>query len=400
MSVQRKQGRDGWYVVIDDPNTGAGKRKRVWLTNPDTGRAFTSKRDAERFDVEQRSLSNRGVFVSPNKLLLSDYLNDWLKIVSPQLRESTISAYDKNIRLRINPYIGELTLQQLTAKDIDKLYVTLLESGRQAPRDVEGLSTKTVKSVHQTIKQALERAYVNGLVSRNVATLSTPPKAQGKVGKPMHWTPEELKTFLSAIEGHRLEHLFKFAAYTGMRRGEVLGLTWRLVDWQRSQVSVSQSVGKVGGKVVVTTPKTSSGERDVPIDEATLELLTKIRQEQESNKAMLGLDRLGSGYVFCRPDGTCLNPERITRVFGEVVAELGLPAISFHGLRHTHATILLSMGIPPHVVSARLGHSGVSITLSTYAHVLPKQQGEAAQQFASYLETTNKTNVTPLKRAK
>jgi hypothetical protein len=136
------------------------------------------------------------------------------------------------------------------------------------------------------------------------------------------------------------------------------------------------------------------------IDEATLELLTQIRQEQEGNKAILGLDRVGSGYVFCKPDGTCLNPERITRVFGEVVAALGLPEITFHGLRHTHATILLSMGIPPHVVSARLGHSGVSITLSTYAHVLPKQQGEAAQQFASYLETANKSNVTPLKRGK
>jgi len=400
MSVQRKQGRDGWYVVIDDPNTGAGKRKRVWLTNPDTGRAFTSKREAERFDVEQRHSSNRGVFVSPSKLLLSAYLNDWLKIVSPQLRESTISAYDKNIRLRINPYIGQIPLQQVTAKDIDKLYVTLLASGRQVPIDNAGLSTKTVKSVHQTLKQALERAYVNGLVSRNVATLATPPKAQGKIERPLYWTPEELKTFLLGIEGHRLEHLFKFAAFTGMRRGEVLGLTWRLVDWQRSQVSVSQSIGKVGGKVVVTTPKTSSGERDVPIDEATLDLLTQIRQEQEATKALLGVDRFGSGYVFCKSDGTCLNPERITRVFGETVATLGLPAIPFHGLRHTHATILLRMGIPAHVVSARLGHSGVTITLSTYAHVLPKQQGEAAQQFASYIETTPKSNVSPLKRAK
>jgi integrase len=398
MSVQRKQGRKGWYVVIDDPNTEAGKRKRVWLTNPDTGKAFTTKREAERFDVEQKHARNRGSFVSPNKLLLGDYLNDWLSIVSSQLAESTIDAYRKNIRLRINPYIGKIPLQQLTAKDLDKLYATLLESGRITTGEGSGLSVKTVRSVHQTAKQALERAFVNGLVPRNVAQLATPPKSKGTT-RPLAWTPEELKTFLEALDGHRLEHLFKFAAFTGMRRGEVLGLTWRSIDWQRKQVSVSQSIGKVAGKVVVTTPKTSAGRREVELDEATSELLHKVKQEQEANKELLGLERFGSGYVFCNPDGTTLYPERITRVFSELVSKLGLPAIPFHGLRHTHATILLSLGVPAHVVSARLGHSGVTITLSTYAHVLPKQQGDAANKFANYLEGTQKSNISPIKRA-
>ncbi|MCZ7537899.1 MAG: site-specific integrase [Acidimicrobiia bacterium] len=194
------------------------------------------------------------------------------------------------------------------------------------------------------------------------------------------WEVDQLVQFLDAIDSHRMAPAFHFAAHTGMRRGEVLGVRWRDLDLHAGRVSVRQALVSVAYDVSISDVKTGTSRRTINVDEDVVQVLrdwSKTRTEERDGVAPTDDD-----LVFVKSDGSWVHPDIFSQIFDNTVAKLDLPAISLHDLRHTHATLLLKAGVHVKVVSERLGHANVAFTMNVYQHVLPGMQAEAADTFS------------------
>jgi integrase len=228
-----------------------------------------------------------------------------------------------------------------------------------------------------------------GKVTRNVADAADPPK--GKAGKGMTvWTAEQLRAFLVSLDDDPLEVPVLLGATTGMRRGEVLGLRWRDVDLDAGRLVVRQTLSAprnvdTGQHVpVYGAPKTKKGQRVITLDVQTVAALRAHRKAQLAERMRYGV-RVTHDLVFTEPDGEPIHPDRFRKRFEIRVCRSELPMIRFHDLRHTYATLALQAGVPAKVVSERLGHASIGITLDTYSHVLPAMDEQAAERVASII---------------
>jgi integrase len=265
------------------------------------------------------------------------------------------------------------------------MYADLLRSGG---RSKKGLSMTTVHHLHAVVNKMLHDAERKGLVTRNVARLANPPSlttARSKGPEMRVWSPVELTSFLTSIEGNRNEALFRLLAMTGMRRGEVVALRWSDVDLAHRRLTVNQSATVIGGEEVVDTPKTRRSRRVIDLDLETVALLKQHRARQREFFLMVGVTATASDRVFTNEVGDPLRPASVGQAFRRLVDAAGAPVIRLHDLRHTHASHLLVAGVNVKVVSDRLGHASVSFTLDTYGHVMPGQQAEAAAAAAALL---------------
>ncbi len=349
---------------------------------------FPTKRQAQAFLNSTLAALQTGEFVAPTKLTVASYLLDrWLPTVRHNLRPSTFDSYTRAIELHVLPRIGHLPLQALSVEHLDRLYAELLAGGRRTPgHEGQPLAPKTVRYVHTTLHKALRDAVRKQLVVRNVADAADPPKLREAGHREMQtWTPDELRRFLAGIDGHRLAAAFILAITTGMRRGEVLGLRWRDIDFDNRRLAVRQTVLTVAYRVTLGTPKTDRGRRSIALDGATLAALEVHRQRQAQERRLLGPSYQDNDLVFARVDGQCLHPDYFSQLFERTVARLGLPRIRLHDLRHTHATLGLAAGVAPKVMSDRLGHATVAFTQDVYMHAIPAMASEAAEQVASLI---------------
>jgi hypothetical protein len=195
------------------------------------------------------------------------------------------------------------------------------------------------------------------------------------------WTPHQLGHFLDTITSDRLAPLYELVAATGMRRGEVCGLRWVDVDLRRRRLVVHGQRVPVGYEVVEGPPKSHSGEdRGVELDDATVSILERHHHAQQAERRVWAETYRDGGYVFCREDGTPYHPEYVTRHFAKLVYRAGLPPIRLHDLRHGEASLMLAAGVDMAVVSKRLGHSTITITTDTYAHLLEGVGRDAAER--------------------
>ena len=244
-----------------------------------------------------------------------------------------------------------------------------------------------MRSIHLVVHKALADAERKGLVIRNVAALADPPKVGARKQIEIKaWTAEQLDVFLEAIEAHRLAPAFHLASYTGMRRGELLGLRWKDLDLDANRLSVRQALVSVAYEMHISDVKTGSGRRTIDIEEETVEVLRQWRKARELEAGgPIGEEAL----VFSKPDTTWIHPDVFSQTFDRVVARIAVPEITLHDLRHTHATLLLQAGVSVKVVCERLGHSNPAFTMSVYQHVLPGMQAEAAVAFAQVLRNAH-----------
>jgi integrase len=229
------------------------------------------------------------------------------------------------------------------------------------------------------------------LIIRNVADLVTPPRQKKVVMNTL--SQEEVGKFLDAAKETDYYVFFATLLYTGLRRGELLALRWRYLDLAESRLMVVESAEKLdNGEYIIKEPKTSNSIRAVTLPTSLVELLKTYRADQELLRVQLGITLEPDDFVFIRPDGTPINPNAVTLAFKRIISKAGLKDIRVHDLRHTHATLMLLAGVHPKVVSERLGHANISITLNTYSHVLPGMQEEAAEKFDSIFETGENKN--------
>ena len=326
--------------------------------------------------VEQHSYS------APTKASVREYLTkEWLPAVKATIRPSTFNSYTQHVECHICPHIGSVKLQKLSGSQVNALYAKLAEGGSANGR--KGLSPQTIHHVHACLHKACKDAVRWGHISRNPLDAADPPRKSSDGTKEMKtWTAEQLRAFLDAVHDDRLAALWHTIAMTGMRRGEAIGLRWQDVDLENARLSVRRALIPINREVVVSEPKTAKGRRVIALDPETVEVLKRqaarqLDEQQEWDEAWID-----SGLVFTTENGEAVDPESVSRYFRQAVKKAMLPTIRLHDLRHTHATLALQAGVHPKVVSERLGHATVSITLDTYSHAIPAMQEEAAALIA------------------
>jgi integrase len=377
--------RPNWSYVVDVSLPGA-PRRQVRKSG------FRTRDEAQGALNDVLSDLQRGTFIESSKVTVAEYLEEWLAGMGAQVRPSTLASYTMNLREHILPTLGGASLQGLTPDRLNALYADLLRSGR---RDGEGLSPKSIRNIHATIRKALSDAVDAGRVTRNVAALAKPPKLSAVDHSEMRtWTAPELRSFLELVADDDLYAAWHTAASTGLRRGEVLGLRWADLDLDRARASIRQTVLSVGYEILIGTPKTGRGRRSIALDSATVTTLRSHRKSQAQQRMAFGGLYEDHGLVFARPDGSPIHPQVLSDRFDRIVVESGLPRIRFHDLRHTHATLALQAGVHPKVVSERLGHSTVAFTLDVYSHAIPAMQEDAAELIAALVAGARDPSVT------
>jgi integrase len=264
---------------------------------------------------------------------------------------------------------------------VDKLYGDLRATGR-AP--------KTIRNIHGVLSKALADAERWGLVGRNAARLAdVPAVARPKLRV---WSPEQTRAFLAAVANDRLFAAWLLAATTGMRRGELLGLRWADIDLDAGVVRIAQARVRAGNRVVAGEPKTARGRRTIALDPATVAALRQHRMRQTEERLAAGPHYADSGLAFTMPGGTPIHPNRFSLWFRRHAGAAGLPAIRLHDMRHSYATAGLAAGVPPKVMSERLGHATVAFTLDTYTSALPALDKSAADVVAGLILGTDVSN--------
>jgi integrase len=218
-----------------------------------------------------------------------------------------------------------------------------------------------------------------GVAVRNVAKVVEPPKVAKVTINTL--SPEEVTRFLDAARETDYYVYFATLLYTGLRRGELLALRWRNLDLDNAAIKVVETAYKLGnGEYVIKEPKTANSRRAVTIPPSLVELFKVYRADQELLRIQLGISLDIDDFVFIRPDGSPINPNAVTLAFRRIIKKAGLRGIRIHDLRHTHAILMLMAGVHPKVVSERLGHANIGITLDIYSHVLPGLQEAAADR--------------------
>jgi integrase len=316
---------------------------------------------------------------------LSQFLAEtWMPLKRRTVRATTAYRYAWFIDRYINPAIGHVPLRRLRTDHLDDLYERLATTGG---RGGTGLASKTVHEVHMVLRSALDLAVRRELLDRNVADATHSRRRRPAHRRARAWTAQELADFLEASRSQRLYPALHLAAFTGMRRGEVVGLHWSDLDAERKRISVSRTLQNVAGRPVEFDVKTRTSRRSIDLDDATVATLTRWRRKLSRD----GLPHGADDWMFLNTRGRFLNPESVTQVFDRVVARTpGLPRVRFHDLRHTHASILVMAGVPIKVVSERLGHANPAFTMHTYQHLLPGMSAAAADQFAHLIATTTR----------
>jgi integrase len=358
--------RGSWGFVLDAGRRPDGKRRQI------TRSGYPTKRAAQAALQEEMSRQQAGL-ADIHDLTVATYLSDWLD-GKRRLRDTTRRGYEIHIRRYLAPSLGCYRLADLRPPHIDQLYSDLL-AGRYV-----GATATTVHHVHRTLRSALNTAVKQRLIPWNPALhVELPERRRTPTG---FWTPEQVGRFLDHAVEHRLYALFHLIAFTGMRRGESLGLHWADLDLPARHLVVACQVVDAGQGPTLGAPKTQSGNRFVPIDGLTAEVLQGHRDRQAEERARWGDAWQDNGLVFTRADGSMLRPDAISRLFSELVDAAGLPRIRLHDLRHTHATLALAAGVDMKVVSSRLGHSTTAITADLYTHVIPALARQAADAIA------------------
>ncbi len=343
-------------------------------------RSFHTKKEAQSALTELLAAHQTGTFVAPDRTTLRQFFDPWIDGLTNQGRKpSTLQGYRVMLRTHVLPSLGDIALQDLRATDLDSVYAEMRRNGS---------ALATVHHVHAVVHKMLNDAERKGIVIRNVARLANAPSltaARSRGPEMRVWTPSELSKFLGFIAGNRNEVTFRVLALTGVRRSELCGLRWQDIDLDRHRLTVNQAVTVIDGDEHVDSPKSRRSRRVIDLDADTVALLKRHRTTQLEMYLRLGATASASDRVFTNEIGTPIRPDSVGQAFVRLVKESGIPLIRLHDLRHTHASHLLLAGINIKVVSERLGHSSVSFTLDTYAHVMPGQQAEAASAAAALL---------------
>ena len=377
----RKNTKNSWQIQVDqgrDPVTG--KRLRSYENIKGT------KRDAERRLAYLIRKLESGDHIEPSKINFKDFSERWLRDhVWTNLSPETAQAYEIMVTKHMIPAFGTHKIQKITPEILQRYYSDKLNNGR---RDGEGgLSPRTVKHHHRLLHVIFASAVKWRVLPRNPADSVDPPKFQRK--EMNTFDQVGLETFLNSLKDTEYYSLFYTLLFTGMRRSEALALRWQDIDLDFGQLSIERSLHHLNDRTFhFLPPKTEKSRRLVALPPSLVMVLRKHRDNQRAMRLTMGAAVSNSDLVFSHVDGKPLLPHSISQAWSRLAKRAGYPEVRLHDARHSHASLMLALGVHPKVVSERLGHNSVSLTLDVYSHVLPGIQEAAALAFDEGLINT------------
>ena len=375
--------KDGRWVGSLNLGWEDGKRKR---------RHFYAATAAEVRDelLKARSDQSHGLPVASERQTVAKFLEDWLEhTLKARAKPRSFESFTTIVNKHIVPALGRTRLDKLTPQQVQALlekkrkpYETKTKSGKTVEKN--GLSPQSIASIRTVLRSALSQAVKWGMIGRNVAMLIDPPR----IPRPQAHAIEldGARKLLEVARGNRFEAIFVLALTLGLRRGEILGLRWSDVDFEKSAVRVNQALQRVGGRLQVTEVKTQRSRRVVAIPESVVRALKTRRAQQAQDRLLAGPEWKDSDLAFTNPTGGPLEPITLHRDFKRLLqtAELSTKT-RFHDLRHTAASLLLAEGVHLRMIMELLGHSSISLTANTYAHVMPAAMRDVADRMESIL---------------
>ena len=398
-----RQRADGtWearFVVGHDPGTGKPVRKSVY--------AKTQKEVRQKLAQAVAAVDNKS-YREPCKMTLGEWLDIWVDTYLKDVKPRTLKIYQDDIRLHIKPYLAAVKLNELDTHTVQRFFNTLLKSGKRVPkRDKEGkivkkngktvyegapLSSKTVKNVHGVLHGALRQAVVNRYIPINPADgdFCKLPKIQKQEIKPLDEV--QIADFLKAIHGDRFEELFLVTLFTGLRQGEVLGLTWDCVDFDNGTLLVNKQMQlhqEQGIKAYQLVPTKNSKSRTITAAPSVMSLLRRRRAIQAQQHLEAGPLWQDSDLVFTDELGRHLTKSSVYRSFKKIVAAIGRPDARFHDLRHSYAVAAIRSGDDIKTVQGNLGHATAAFTLDVYGHVTDQMKQASAARMEAFIKSVS-----------
>lgn len=401
-----RQRTDGtWearFVIGHDPGTGKPIRKSVY--------AKTQKEVRQKLAQAVAAVDNKQ-YREPCKMTLGEWLDIWVDTYLTGVKPRTIKIYQDDIRLHIKPYLGAVKLDELDIHTVQKFFNTLLTSGKkECARDENGkiikkngktvynpapLSPKTVKNVHGVLHSALRQAVINRYIPLNPADsdFCKPPKVTKDEIKPL----DEIETaaFLKAIKGTQFEDIFVVTLFTGLRQGEVLGLTWDSIDFERGIITVDKQMQlhqETGMEAYQLVPTKNGKARTITAAPFVMDQLRQRRIKQSTHRLAAGTAWRKSNLVFTDELGQHITKSAVYRAFKKLAASIGRPDARFHDMRHSYAVAAIRSGDDIKTVQGNLGHATAAFTLDVYGHVTDQMKQESANRMQAYFDNLTAKN--------
>lgn len=336
--------------------------------------AKTRYKVAGKLKILQRQIDD-GLLPQNGHITLSALFERWCEdIMRHQVEASTLRNYQSIANIHILPALGHKELIALSVSDVDHLLSLKRDSG---------LAPSTVRRIRIVLAQCLNQAIRWGLLFRNVATLSRPPKAPRTEGRTL--SPIQARQFLDTLKGHRNGALYALLLSTGLRRGEALGLVWSDFDRDAGVIRVARQLKREGRALVTTDTKTFRSRRAINLPPMMMVTLLEHERIQAGEREGRGERWIDTGFIFTTTRGTPIDPRNFYREFRKICDEAGLGHWHPHELRHSAASLMLAQGVKLHVVSQVLGHSSIRMTSDVYGHLLEPDRREAALAMESLL---------------
>lgn len=381
------------YTVGFDPITGKQIQHSI---NGKTKAEVAQKLRQVTAEIDQ------GTYIEPCRLTVEEWLTIWLNEYLNDVRPSTAYNYKRNLELHIMPQLGKARLEKLSPQMVQRVYNDLSKPKNSAQKP---LHPKSVKDVHGVLHKALDQAVKNGYLKVNPCNVCVLPRAEKTEIKPLE--QEQIQLFLKAIEGHVHEYYYKIALFTGLREGEMLGLTWDCVDFERGMLTVKQQLRKSqekGGEYYVA-PTKNGKQRVIALAPSVVDLFRmQKRHLQELELAAGGIwmkdavlfssrNEKEQHYdlVFRNEMGDRLSYRTVYDCFKRVVAELGMKDARIHDLRHTYAVISFQSGDDVKTIQSNLGHATAAFTLDVYGHVNDQMKKDSATRLEQYIQSIQAT---------
>ena len=353
-----------WYEVIDGKKT----RKFQWISTglSAKGNKRTVQHMIPKLIMEKEEQLNYGVAAYDSKMFFSEYMNKWIEEkkndkVKP-IRQNTYEGYARQIRLHINPYFDKqcMKLCDLRRKHLDAFYAYLLN---------KGLCSNTIHKINVVIHMALAAAVDKELLSINPAVeIKSIPKIEKHIAE--YYTEKELEELFKVFEGDPMEAVVKLTAVYGFRRSEVLGLRWSAVDFDEGTIAVTHTAIRLDKEIVYSDiTKTASSRRILPLTSEIKAFLLSLLEDQMNNRFICGDSYIDNDYICKWFDGRLFDPSYVSHHFDVILKKKGMRKITFHELRHSAASYLISMGFSLKEVQEWLGHSTITITADIYSHI-------------------------------
>ncbi len=371
--IEREKGV--WTVRIYLGEDAKGKRKYHNET------IKGSKKDAQKRLTQVLREKDTDVYVQSSVITLNDFLDKWLaECAALKIRARTLNGYESLLKCHVRRKLGTKRLSNIQVLEVQKLYNEMNKAD---------FSPKTIRHVHNVLSSALKQAVKWKMLMHNPCDLCDLPRQIKTEMK--YFTPDEANLFLETAASDKFYALFYLAIETGMRPSEILGLKWKDIDFEQRKLSVKRAVvEKKGGGFDFAELKTSRSRRSIPLSNSLIVILKDYRRNQLEERMKRGAKYQNLDSIFASEAGTpIMHRNLLRRHFKPILEKAGLPEIRLYDLRHTTATLLLSAGQNPKVVSERLGHASIVLTLDTYSHVLPTMQRDATDEMeAIFLRKT------------